>query len=124
MDKKMSRRITIVTFVMTCVIVLYHSLFGDSNLAVSPGDAQLNDSFLYYLEQVAVLAMSWFFMITGFLLYRDLTMKNYLEKIKRRVFSLLLPYLLWQTIFFIKCLLLGEEGWTPRLLKLLTGGRG
>lgn len=39
--------------------------------------------------------------MSGFLLFKNISFKNYLEKIQKRIFSLLIPYLLWQLFFAI-----------------------
>ena len=114
MNKDISRRIVILGFAMTCLIVMYHEGQIDSSQAAGSFDGQLNNAIGFVMDKLAVLAMSWFFTVTGFLLFRNLTMKNYARKMKRRISSLLVPYLLWQAITVVKIMLL--NGFTTELL--------
>lgn len=52
--------------------------------------------------------MSYFFCVTGFLLFNNLSFENYPIKIKKRVFSLLVPYILWQIITIMIDILQGQ----------------
>lgn len=107
MKKEISQRITIFGFVMTCIIVFYHC--GTPKIAISSFDEKWNTYLGTVFDGLAVLAMSWFFTITGFLLFYNLTLSNYLIKIKSRMVSLLVPYLLWQIIYVIKSLVSGGD---------------
>ena len=44
--------------------------------------------------------MSYFFFISGYLLYRNANQSNLKRKIKSRIYTLLIPYLLWNFISF------------------------
>ncbi len=84
---------------MTCFMVIYHS----NGVIPSPEtfgrlDENLSSLLIYAFSAIGKLVMSWFFTVTGFLLFRDLTFENYFKKIKRRVSSLLIPYVVWQCI--------------------------
>lgn len=95
---------------MTIEIVLYHSGSPDSADAFNSLDLRLNDLLKYGIEAMVPFAMSFFFVTTGYLLFRDLTIDNYVEKIKRRIRSLLIPYVLWQLIIFCK-LFIQKRDW-------------
>lgn len=98
---------------MTCVIAAYHC--GTPKDPINAFDMKWNTFIGYTFESVAALAMSYFFMVTGFLLFYDLSFKNYFEKIRKRLYSLLLPYLLWQIIIMLKIVIMGGQGWTLRM---------
>ena len=79
---------------MTCVFVIYHVMIplqslSDLDLAIYKWTNTLN-------EQLATIALSYFFAITGFLLFRNLSKSTILRKIKSRVMTLLVPYLFWE----------------------------
>ncbi len=109
MDTKISKRITLLSFVMTIIIVLFHcECQGDPS-----GYGQI-DVFLFNilsdsLDTFGTVAMSYFFAVTGFLLFINLCFNNYVSKIKKRVFSLLIPYLLWQVIYIVMDFCLGTK---------------
>lgn len=94
MTKDMSDRIKALGFLMTCVIAVYHCFFYGE--AVNSLDLRLNKAVDLTAETIAFVAMCWFFSVSGFLLFRNLTIKNFGEKLKRRTYSLLLPYFIWQ----------------------------
>lgn len=88
-------RITVLNFLMTCVIVLFHC------------DLKKGDIVSSCISSLAALAMCFFFWVTALLLFRDLSFANYKTKILRRLKSLLIPYLLWELIFAVKDVILG-----------------
>lgn len=94
MTKAMSDRIKFFGFIMTCVIAVYHCFFyGES---VNSFDLRFNEAVDLTAEKIAFVAMCWFFSVSGFLLFRNLTFKNFGDKLGRRAYSLLLPYFIWQ----------------------------
>lgn len=90
----MSSRIKSVGFIMTLIIVFYHCNYGGE--ALSTFDIKASGIVDSTAEALAFIAMCWFFSISGFLLFRNLTLKNYAEKLKKRAISLLVPYFIWE----------------------------
>lgn len=104
---------------MTCFMVIYHS----NSVIPSPEtfgrlDENLSSLLIYAFSTMGKLVMSWFFTVTGFLLFRDLTFENYFKKIKRRVSSLLIPYVAWQCITAAVLAFVGNK---PSLIDFLKG---
>lgn len=99
MNQRISKNISLLNILMSCIIVLYHaSTLGDPIIHIDTCiDLYINDA----LEDLSYVAMSFFFFMSGFLLFKNINFKNYLEKIHKRIFTLLIPYLLWQLIFTI-----------------------
>ena len=97
MDKQTSSRITILGFVMTSVIVMYHC--GATGVVpLNILDDKINKFLDAFFDNMAILAMSHFFFVTGYLLFYNLTEVLFKTKIKRRFFTLIIPYILWQII--------------------------
>ena len=108
----MSEKIPVINFLMMCEVILYHCESPDNALALNAADMRWNDIITAIVTgPAAALCMCWFFAITGFLLFRNLTFRNLGEKIKSRVLSLFVPYVLWQIIYIVKSLLQGNF-WT------------
>lgn len=107
MDLKLKRRISILGFLMTLVIAVYHCGNGEAP-PINGFDARLNGICSNFFDKIAGIAMSYFFTTTGFLLFHKFDMHDYVSKIKRRVYSLLIPYLLWQLIYCFRPLLSGN----------------
>lgn len=108
-DGKMRKRIILLNLIMACIIAVYH--FGNAELApLSAADQRASELVSDGIEMLAGIAMSWFFMITGFLLFRGFTPEQYLPKLKRRFFTVFIAYLCWQLAFGCKGLISGELG--------------
>lgn len=93
---------------MTCFILFYHCPILDNRYSINDVDGALNAVVSNAFTCMGTLAMSYFFSVTGYLLFKGLDMHTYPQKIKRRFFSLFIPYVVWQCIFEIKLLILGE----------------
>ena len=101
MKKATSIKIGVFSFIGTLIIAAYHlELVFYNYLSVSDSTHEiLVESF----EYIACVAMSFFFMKSGFLLYRNATKENIGAKLKRRLFTLFVPFFLWNLPFlFIK----------------------
>lgn len=109
MDKRISSNIKIFSFVVSCFMVLFHAGMYDNSNAVNQFDRQLSELINYDYKLLAFFGLSFFFSVTGFLLFYGLNYRNYLKKIKRRVHSLLIPYLIWQALVLIKDLCIGRR---------------
>lgn len=101
MEKRISNNLNMFGFVMTCFIVLYHYGNFDGSIAISNRDFVLNSALNYVFNTIGTVAMSYFFCVTGFLLFLGLNKKTYFSKMRRRVSSLLVPYLVWEVIAVI-----------------------
>ncbi len=85
--------------VMTAAIVMYHcGATASSNMEGGVVDLWLNDHVSIAFNQIGILAMSYFFTVTGFLLFSGLSYGKIPSKIKKRVKTLLIPYIVWELI--------------------------
>lgn len=101
MNLEISKRIRVLNFIMTCFMVLYHCPVLDGSQAINAYDLRISEFLCNFVSAMGLLVMCYFFTVSGFLLFRDLSMSNYLEKMKRRIFSLLIPYLAWQVVIAV-----------------------
>ena len=109
MDKRISSNIKIFSFVVSCFMVLFHAGMYDNFNAINQFDRELSELINYDYKLLAFFGLSFFFSVTGFLLFYGLNYRNYLKKIERRVHSLLIPYLIWQALVLIKDLCIGRR---------------
>ncbi|MBQ1744847.1 MAG: acyltransferase family protein [Clostridiales bacterium] len=109
MDKRISSNIKIFSFVVSCFMVLFHAGMYDNSNAINQFDRELSELINYDYKLLAFFGLSFFFSVTGFLLFYGLNYRNYLKKIERRVHSLLIPYLIWQALVLIKDLCIGRR---------------
>ena len=114
LDQKTSQRITVLGFLMTCMIVIFHTeVVWDP---INAADAAIVESLDHLISMGSTLAMDYFFLVTGLLLFHALSFQNYHKKIKSRIGSLLIPYVIWQLLTVIYLIYRGEQ-WT--VLKFL-----
>ena len=98
-EQSISDNIKTLGFVMTCFMVFYHV-----GAVVNPNEAnsQLSNDYMnQFFDNMVRLVMVHFFAVTGFLLFVNLDTHNYVNKIKRRIQSLLIPYVVWQIIALV-----------------------
>ena len=112
MSKELREKIPVINFMMMFEVMLYHCLQADNDLAVSAADLWWNQLYTkIIMGPLSSLCMSTFFAITGFLLFYNLSFQNLGKKLKSRVWTLLIPYILWQIIYIVKSMLQGNS-WT------------
>ncbi|MEC4049936.1 acyltransferase [Flavobacterium sp. SUN046] len=107
MTDYVSKKIKTLSFVAMIMVVYIHSfnytLFVKLNEPINPIFINIEDFISFHICRVAVPS---FFMISGYLLLFNYkwTISSYLQKLKKRFHSLVLPYFLWVslwTLFFI-----------------------
>ena len=90
------KKITFLTVVLTFLIVLHHATpnlrFGLSLDRSTP--------VIYGIKALTEIAVPLFFFISGLLFYYNCSRELIVGKMKRRVKSLIVPYLLWNALFF------------------------
>lgn len=96
MSSTVSEKIRFYGLFMTLLMVIYHLQGILGNLG--PADLAVLSAFKRHFQVVGTLGMAHFFIISGFLLYYHADDANVKSKLKRRVKSLLVPFLLWNAI--------------------------
>lgn len=110
------------------VVFIHNSMLGDidSIPTLSLEGLNLNIIVTYFkvmITQVLVhILVPCFFLISGFLFFRNstnLTMASYKEKMQRRFYRLVVPYILWNLIFLLLYLLMfAKHGLEAKSLQL------
>ena len=114
MKKEYSEKIPVIQFLMLLEVMLYHLELMPVRDPVDTFDLWLNQlNFNIIWGELTQLCMSWFFGITGFLLFRNLSFHNLGTKLISRVKNLLLPYILWCLLYVVKSIFQGNS-WTLR----------
>ena len=112
-NRELSEKIPVLSFLATCGIVLYHCDSPANELAANAADLWLNQQLARIFDgPIITLCLCWFFWLTGFLLFRGLSFSVLGKKLARRVRTLLVPYVLWQLLYLVKSILQGNV-WTP-----------
>jgi len=106
MSKEVSYKISWVTFIGNILILLHHANLTNIYPDQATGYYAL---FMGFFSKIAIPAMSWFFFISGYLFFRNFDMSKLIGKWKSRIFSLLIPYLIWNTLSVILQMIKGEK---------------
>ena len=89
-----------ISFLLSILIFFIHSNFaaeiGESVISV------VNYKVSYFLsESITRFAVPMFFALSGITFFKGYNSKKYLPKIKNRIFTLVIPYLAWNTIWML-----------------------
>lgn len=96
MHLEVSKRIPFFNFLMTIVIAVYHC--NPMLVAPSALGERWNTALVNTICDCAGIAMSTFFLVTGYLLFYTYRQADFPKKILRRIRSLLIPFILWNLI--------------------------
>lgn len=99
LPQHISNKIRNLSFIMSCIIVAYHC-FSDGNY-INSIDYDINSNLYILINELATIAMYYFFFTSGFLLFINLNKNTVKAKIKKRIVSLLLPYIFWQVAIYL-----------------------
>ena len=105
-------------FLSVLVIFVHSTHFPLTALQAVPNMGFFSTSFLikieyFFSEFLGQAAVPGFFFLSGFLFLKGLHSRNdWLRKEKSRVFSYILPYLIWNTMMTLLYLSFGKAGWS------------
>ena len=90
-----------ISFLLSILVFLIHSHFGQ-NAADGSFISVANQKVSYFFcDSITRFAVPMFFMLSGITFFKDYSNKKYFTKIKSRLFTLVIPYLLWNTIWML-----------------------
>lgn len=92
LEERFRNKITFIQFLLSVGIVYQHTMWNYTDSSVLNGV----HSFVFYLIETCV---PFFFMISGYLFFRTYKPSNVKTKILSRVRTLLIPYLIWNTVY-------------------------
>lgn len=103
-DRPFSSKITTFSLFLAVSIVCYH-LNPAFDFQTITNDGKWTEVISNYLNELLTsfgnLSLSFFFLSSSFLLYRNYTWHTFFEKLKRRVPSLFVPLVLWNILCLI-----------------------
>ena len=95
------RKKEFVSFLLSILVFFIHSNFapeiiGDGLISV------VNHKVSYFFsDSITRFAVPMFFMLSGLSFFKGYSNDKYPKKIKSRIFSLVIPYLLWNTVWML-----------------------
>ena len=127
-----SKKKIIVSYILSLLVVLIHISSFSNYVGVDYGNLPLGLKQLQIFLQCVItpFAVPLFFIISGVLFFKGYTNQNYVDKLKRRIKTLFIPYILWNilgTIFAVVATLLLKNYFIGRIpfdlsMKSILGG--
>lgn len=103
MEQRVRRKIQYLSLMLAVSVIFIHTynveVYGLS--AESGGAGTILWNFENFFDTVQLACVPFFFTISGYLFFRNYSWEKVLEKYQSRIYSLLLPYLLWCTMYFV-----------------------
>lgn len=98
-NKDFHTKIGLFSFILSTLVIYTHSY--NAELFLLP-----NNSMLYNIEnilasKISQIAVPGFFMISSYLFFRNISIYNMIPKLKRRFYSIFIPYILWNFIYYL-----------------------
>ena len=113
MNKSISNKIKYLYFIFTLGMVMYHAqwLNSDSIRYINGLDHEALSFYSRFANHIGTACMTFFFFMSAFWFYKGVDTKDdLLKKWKKRIKTLIIPFLSWTVILFIyKMLFLGLE---------------
>ena len=111
MSDCISKKINFFKWILTLGIVLYHSKWiGNTNVVFSSfWDRKLFYAYEKFANHIGFVCMVFFFFISGFFLYNNVNcLKDIFIKMKKRIKTLLIPFILWNFIIVLYNCIIGS----------------
>ena len=90
-----------ISFILSILVFLIHSYFiqdtGDNSLISIIN----HKTSFFFSRSITQFAVPMFFILSGISFFKGYDNKKYPTKIKSRLFTLVIPYLLWNTVWLI-----------------------
>ena len=106
------KKISFIQFLLSIIILFTHTI---NNIQGKIEHDFIADSFMTFCHGFQGQAVQMFFMISSLLFFRDFNLSCLRNKYKNRIFSLVIPYITWNTIGM---LFYGLIGGTPTLKQM------
>lgn len=89
------------TFAFSILVVWVHSYNSELFLGITDAAAMVYKIEHWLGGYIAQIAVPGFFMLSAYLFYRNFTWKKLLEKWDSRIHSLLVPFILWNALYYL-----------------------
>lgn len=101
MNERTSRKLTWLQLLCSVMIIGLHTAFPAYFGVTDPALLRVNE----FARDLYDAAISAFFFLSAYLLFRNADQRRYREVLKRRFRSLAVPYVLWNAVFYAHALL-------------------
>jgi|GEM_PF-87167 len=99
-EETFRNKITWITFVLSILVILTHSLNAELFLGMQGAGGMEAQVESFFGDKIAQIAVPGFFMVSSFLFFQNYDPAKTGEKWKRRIHSVLIPYFLWNALYY------------------------
>lgn len=114
-EKTKKYRFELMAMVLSFMVVMIHASYAKFYTISEEVDIFLSS---YYTDYISGFAVPCFFMISAMKFYRNYDYSKTGEKLKKRIHSLLIPYLVWNAISVLWAILLNSVPFISKLISL------
>lgn len=100
-EEEFRKKVIWFTFAFSILVVWAHSFNAELFMGTAKEGDRLYEAERLLGETFAQIAVPGFFMISGYLFFRNFTWKALIPKWKSRICSVLVPYLLWNGLYYL-----------------------
>lgn len=100
-EMQFRNRIYWLTFFFSILVIWVHSFNAELYLGVTNAAVRIDELEHILGEDLGQIAVPGFFMVSSYLFYRGFTWPKLLPKWKSRLQSILIPYLLWNFLYYM-----------------------
>ena len=90
-----------ISFLLSILVFFIHSYFAQDNVGNSLIAVINQKTSFFFSRSITQFAVPMFFMLSATSFFKEYNSKKYLNKIKSRIFTLVIPYLLWNFIWML-----------------------
>ena len=90
-----------VSFLLSILVFFIHSNFAPEMAGDSVAAVVNNKVSYFFSESITRFAVPMFFMLSGISFFKGYENSKYLSKMRSRIFTLVIPYLLWNTLWML-----------------------
>ncbi len=99
-DQRFRNKITWFSFLFSLLVVWIHACNAELFLGSGEAAVRVNDIERFLADGIGQIAVPGFFMISGYLFFRDFDWSRLEGKWMRRIKSTLVPYILWNFLYY------------------------
>ena len=90
-----------VSFLLSILVFFIHSYFAQDNVGSSFISIFNKKISFFFSRSITQFAVPMFFILSGISFFKEYNTKKHFKKIKSRIFTLVIPYLLWNTVWML-----------------------
>lgn len=110
LKNNLSNRIALMNFILSLLIIIHHSCNLDVSIqALFSNEAIFAKNVERLLYNLSEIAVPLFFFISAYLYFFNFTGNLYISKLKKRLYTLFIPYVFYNIIFYIEYIIMHKS---------------